>query len=65
MTSREMREWRKTLGLTQQEAASALGVGARTVRAWEGGEWPIPTTVAFACQWLQAGSLTVRKHDNG
>jgi DNA-binding transcriptional regulator YiaG len=58
MTSREMREWRKTLGLTQQEAAEALGVGARTVRAWEGSYTPIPTTVAFACQWLRDQRMT-------
>ncbi len=52
LTSREMRLWRKTMGLTQREAGEALGVTARTVRAWEGSAWPIPLAVAYACRWL-------------
>lgn len=47
----QFREWRKSLNLTQGEAAGKLGLGKRTVAAYEttGG---IPKHVALACTAL-------------
>lgn len=43
-------EWRRVRGLSQEEAASALGLSRRTVLAYESGERPIPKTVRLACR---------------
>ena len=42
MTGDHLRAERGRLGMTQQEMADALGVGRRTVVAWEQDERPIP-----------------------
>lgn len=36
-TAADVRKWREDHDLSQQQAASLLGVHERTVRAWEGG----------------------------
>jgi DNA-binding transcriptional regulator YiaG len=51
MDKEELRAIRSTLGMTQQELATALGLSHRdTVRAWEGRTpaTPIPGPVALA-----------------
>ena len=46
MTPAELREARKTLGLTQAQLAQALGLkdwrSAQSISAWERGYYPIP-----------------------
>jgi transcriptional regulator with XRE-family HTH domain len=51
MTPEEFRKWRKSLGFTQAEAAKALGVGKRTVTAYES-DGPVPTQITLACERL-------------
>ncbi len=46
MESKELKEIRKTLGLTQIELANSLDVSSRTIQLWEGGKQKIPTAVA-------------------
>ena len=38
MTSEELKEWRKSLNVTQKEFAVLVGQGERTVQAWESGQ---------------------------
>ncbi|WP_205772381.1 helix-turn-helix domain-containing protein [Microvirga calopogonii] len=51
MTPEQFRSWRKSHGLTQGEAANALGLGKRTVATYEG-DGIIPKHVALACAAL-------------
>lgn len=48
MTPDEFHNWRKSLNLTQAEAAERLGVSKRSVFTYEGAG-PVPKTVALAC----------------
>ena len=43
------------MGYTQPQAAQALGVSLRTIKAWEGGETAVPAIVPLACEALAAG----------
>lgn len=38
MTSEELKQWRKSLNVTQKEFAVLIGQGERTVQAWESGQ---------------------------
>lgn len=38
MTSEELKQWRKSLNVTQKEFAVLVGQGERTVQAWESGQ---------------------------
>lgn len=49
MTPDSLIAWRKRLGLTQAEAAFALGCGLRSITNWEGGDSEIPRYIALAC----------------
>jgi transcriptional regulator with XRE-family HTH domain len=62
MSPHRFRQWRDTLGLTQSEAAKALGIGLSTLQLYERGRRfddnrpvEIPRTVAMACAALEAG----------
>lgn len=55
MTPAALRAWRECMGYTQQQAAQALGVSLRTIKAWEGGETAVPAIVPLACEALAAG----------
>ncbi len=44
-----LREWRKERGMTQAEAAAALGVSPRMWRHYEAGVHLLPKTVRLAC----------------
>lgn len=52
MTPEQLKSWRKALGLSQQSASEALGIGRRTVQDYEKGVYQIPRTVALACAAL-------------
>ena len=60
MTPRNFRHWRKSLQLSQKEAAHALGLKRRVVQYYEKGERDgapieIPKTVRLACYALAQG----------
>lgn len=55
MTPADFRAWRARMGYTQQQAAQALGVTSRTVKAWEAGKCAPPAFLALACAALAAG----------
>ena len=48
MTTAALRAWRECMGYTQQQAAQALGVSLRTVKAWEAG-FAAPPAGVRAC----------------
>ena len=53
MTSKQFREMRESLGLSQEQLAKLLGVSSgRTVRRWELGEREISETTARLLQML-------------
>ncbi len=59
------RRWRKSLKLSQKEAAEALGLKRRVVQYYERGERDgepvvIPKTVRLACYALSAGQMDYR-----
>ena len=45
MTPQAFRQWRKSLKLTQEQAAELLNVSRRTIIDWEGGATPIPMNI--------------------
>jgi len=45
----EFKAWRLALGLTQTEAADALGISKRMVIYYEQGRYPVPKSVSLAC----------------
>ncbi len=74
MTKEEFKAWRKLLGLTQAEAAEALGISPRWLFILEKGEEAqtgkqavISKTLALACEALEKRHLekiavTSKKH---
>lgn len=50
-----LRAWRARMGYTQTQAAQALGVSLRTVKAWESGFAAPPAFLELACAALAAG----------
>lgn len=60
MTPKSFRNWRKSLGLSQKEAAHALGLKRRVVQYYEKGERDgesisIPKYIRLACQAIAHG----------
>ena len=60
MSPAQFKRWRKTLGLSQKEAAVALGLKRRMLQYYEKGERNgervrIPKTVRLACYALTQG----------
>ncbi|MEO1190576.1 MAG: helix-turn-helix transcriptional regulator [Pseudomonadota bacterium] len=65
MRGQDFKKWRKSLDLSQRDAADALGLKRRVVQYYEKGERDgskvkIPKTVRLACYALTAG---VRDYD--
>ncbi len=61
MLPADFKRWRKSLNLSQKEAAAALGLKRRVVQYYERGERDgkevlIPRTVRLACYALTAGA---------
>lgn len=50
----DLKAWRTGHGMTQQQAADALGIGNSTVRAIEGGTREMTATLALACHGWDA-----------
>lgn len=48
----DLKAWRTGHGMTQQQAADALGIGHSTVRAIEAGTRDMSLTIALACRCL-------------
>lgn len=60
MSHKDFRRWRKSLKLSQKQAAEALGLKRRVVQYYEKGEREgeaveIPKTVRLACYAIAAG----------
>ena len=60
MRPSDFKRWRKSLGLSQKEAAEALGLKKRVVQYYEKGERDgasvvVPKTVRLACYALLSG----------
>ena len=55
MTPSDFRAWRSAMDYTQPQAAQALGVSLRTIKAWESGFAAPPAFLAPACAALAAG----------
>lgn len=52
MNGLELKEWRKLLGYTQEQAANQFGVTRPTIQNWEYEITPVPVTVYLASQQL-------------
>lgn len=52
MEKQDFTDWRRRLGLSQQAAAEALGMGRRQIQKYEAGEAEIPVVVALATDCL-------------
>jgi transcriptional regulator with XRE-family HTH domain len=53
MTPEELRDWRKTLRLSQAKAAGILGCSRRTIQNYEAGARKIPRSIALAISAIQ------------
>ena len=70
MMPADFRRWRKSLKLSQKEAAEALGLKRRVVQYYEKGErdgkpLEIPKTVRLACYALSQGCHDYRGPPGG
>jgi len=68
MAPAQFKAWRKALGLSQKDAADALGLKRRIVQYYEKGERggdkvAIPKTVRLACYALSKGCKDYRGPD--
>jgi predicted transcriptional regulator len=54
VTPQEFRDWRRRLGITQQQAADLLGYTKRGVAKIEGGDKDVARVVELACEALEA-----------
>jgi DNA-binding XRE family transcriptional regulator len=45
----DLKAWRERLGLTQEAAASVLGVHRVTIARWESGVCKMPHLIGMAC----------------
>lgn len=52
MTAGEFKEWRRRLGLSQEQAAEALGLSRNTIARYEAGH--TPQIVDLACEHLES-----------
>lgn len=49
MTPELFKTWRKSCGLTQEQAAESIGISRRMVQQYEAGEYPVPLYIELAC----------------
>jgi len=53
MRPAELKEWRKKLGLTQEEAGRRFGVSRIAEQNWESGATPIPKSIEAALETIE------------
>ena len=68
MSPEAFKRWRKKLGLSQKQAAKALGLKLRIIQYYEKGKRDgkpieIPKSVRLACQALVTGIMDFDGHD--
>jgi|GEM_PF-5460667 len=56
MESKDLKDWRENLGITQADLALKLGVATNTVSRWELGSRKIPTHLHLALSLLRSGA---------
>lgn len=54
--------WQKRVGLSNQEAADALGVSLPTIKNLRNGTTPVSNAVAIACRAMEAEPTTLAAH---
>jgi DNA-binding transcriptional regulator YiaG len=54
----DVRAWRQRLGLTQTQAANALGVSTRAIQAYEGGDYEPGKPVVRLMEAIEQSSST-------
>lgn len=54
MTPNQFKHYRKKLGLSQSQAAKALGVKTGTVKSWEAGRRRVPEVAVKLLECLEA-----------
>lgn len=54
--------WQRRMGLSNQEAANALGVALSTLKAMKSGETRISNAVAIACRAMEAEPAVLAAH---
>ena len=62
MAPEELREWRKTRGLTQQQLADLLNISRQAITNWECGIRKIPPYLNFTLNCLEEKLLN-KKHN--
>lgn len=65
MTPEGFRAWRRSLGLTQAQAAARLDKTRNTVGNYELGNTPVPLCVELACAAISAGVEYSSEEDEG
>ncbi len=55
MTGQDLIDWRRRLGLTQQQAADRLDCGRRSLQNWERPDAVVPGYIALACAAIAHG----------
>jgi len=61
-TDRDFVEWQAHLGLSNQEAADALGLSSRTIKNIRAGEVPVNHAVAVACRAMESAPTLLAAH---
>jgi transcriptional regulator with XRE-family HTH domain len=62
MTGKELKEWRRKQGLSQEGLAQRLGVIRLTVARWETGARAIPSFLPLALEALETRIEKERRH---
>lgn len=69
MTGRDFARWMARMGLSNNEAADALGATPRTIKAYKARRRPLPAAVTIACRAMERDRLLmyarVRPHRPG
>ncbi len=61
-TAADFVAWQKRVGLSNQEAADALGVSLPTIKNLRSGNSPVSSAIAIACRAMEADPATLAAH---